>query len=333
MTVTAAPPPALAPLCELVAAHDRFLLVTHVEPDGDAVGSVLALRLMLERLGKDAVLVSSEGDPLAFAYLGGPAWLRSAPADLADRVVIALDCATKERLAWNGDLGLARASANIDHHGSNTRYSGLDVVLPEAAATCEVLALLAPALGLDIDDALARPLYTGLRTDTRRSERSGELPPATAATIADLRSSIADPAALEAAIAHVDPGWRALAATALGRSRKRHGSIVSTLQLADLVQAGIAEGLEKAAFTVALEALTDTARADGALAVALAWERASGRRLASLRSIDERIDASGIAHRLYGGGGHRAAAGMGVPDNESLDACVERLAAAVAESV
>lgn len=333
--MTASPAPhraGITALCSLIAGHDRFVLISHVEPDGDAVGSVLALQLMLERLGKEAVLVASEGDPLAFAYLDGPGWLGAAPADLADRVVIALDCATEARLAWDGDLATARASVNVDHHDSNTRYAGLDVVAPDAAATCEVLAWLAPELGLEIDDALARRLYTGLRTDTRRSERSGELPAATEALLASLRARIAGPDAFDDDIERVDPRWLALAATALNRRRAAHGSLVATLTLADLAAAGVEEALEKAAFTVALEALTEEARAGGARAVAVAWERSGGRRLASLRGIDERVDASGIASRLYGGGGHRAAAGMSVPGGESLDACVERLAAEVART-
>ena len=86
-----------------------------MEPDGDAAGSTVAMAIAMPRLGKGAVMISSEGDPEAFVYLGKHDWRERSPSDIDARVVIALDSATPSRLAWDGDFERAPVVVKIDH--------------------------------------------------------------------------------------------------------------------------------------------------------------------------------------------------------------------------
>src|SRR5438105_13599997 len=109
----------VAAVADAIRSHDRFLLVTHENPDGDALGSILATKLALDQLGKDAVMYLYGDAPLPAEYrflpLGG--LTRVPPADAAERVLVAVDCANERRLGPDPAL-LERAPLRgaIDHH-------------------------------------------------------------------------------------------------------------------------------------------------------------------------------------------------------------------------
>src|SRR5213593_3448553 len=132
----------LRAVAEALRAHDRFLLVTHENPDGDALGSLLATKLALDSLGKDSEMYLYGDAPLpreyAFMQLDGVR--REPPPDAAERVLVALDCANEQRLGPDPTLlEQAPLTINIDHHHDNTRFGDLNLIVPNASSTAEVL--------------------------------------------------------------------------------------------------------------------------------------------------------------------------------------------------
>src|SRR5882757_241783 len=127
-------PDLLASLQKLCDQHERFLVISHVRPDGDAYGSTLGLALCLRALGKDVQVVNEDGLSPLFEFLPGSAGLREkAPATLeTDRVLIAVDCADRKRLGPVFDHWERQPDANIDHHVSNPGYAKLNLVDAES---------------------------------------------------------------------------------------------------------------------------------------------------------------------------------------------------------
>ena len=152
----------------LLAASQRILLICHVAPDGDAIGSLLGMAWLLKDQSKVVVSASQDGVPKDLRFLPGwPTVVRqsSKPVDL----VIALDCSDRERLGTvfredrHGHIPLI----NIDHHVTNLRYGSANLVAPQATSTAEVVYYLARALDWSIGPEAAQCLLTGLVTDTR----------------------------------------------------------------------------------------------------------------------------------------------------------------------
>lgn len=152
----------------LLAASQRILLICHVAPDGDAIGSLLGLAWLLKDQSKRVLPASQDGVPKALRFL--PGWSTvvrhsSEPIDL----MIALDCSDRERLGTvfsagrHGQIPLI----NIDHHVTNLGYGTVNLVNPRATSTAEVVHALASALGWPIGPEAAQCLLTGLVTDTR----------------------------------------------------------------------------------------------------------------------------------------------------------------------
>jgi bifunctional oligoribonuclease and PAP phosphatase NrnA len=153
--------------------QDRFLVVSHVNPDGDAIGSTLAVGQMLMQLGKSFVLVNEGAVPVKFDMLPQFNLIRSFTADSVSGAVpsfdcvIAVDCADYQRIGrvreWFPD---SVPILNIDHHPTNDGFGAVNLIRPSAAATAEVLYDLALVLGLSWAKPMADCIYTGLLTDT-----------------------------------------------------------------------------------------------------------------------------------------------------------------------
>src|SRR5215210_1548405 len=132
----------LKAVAEAVREHDRFLLVTHENPDGDALGSILGAKLALDALGKDSVMYISGEAPLPAEYKFMPldALTRHLPSDAEDRVLFALDCANESRLGQGQEaLGRVPLVLNVDHHHDNTRFGHVNVVVADASSTGEIV--------------------------------------------------------------------------------------------------------------------------------------------------------------------------------------------------
>ena len=152
-TETQNPKAELDAVVEAIRSHDRFLVATHENPDGDALGSILAMKLALEQLGKDAFLYLSGIIPLPSEYdfmdLG--AISRELPGDADERVVLALDCANERRLGPDSSfVERSPLVVDIDHHHDNSRFGQVNLIVADASSTGEILYDLFAELGVEL---------------------------------------------------------------------------------------------------------------------------------------------------------------------------------------
>src|SRR5438874_1580641 len=288
--------------------HDRFLVVTHENPDGDALGSLLALSLALRQLGKDAVMYLPGQTPLPqeYAFMPLDDLVREPPEDAAERVLLAVDCAKEDRIGDESVLSAAPLVFDIDHHHDNTRFGDLNLIVADASSTGEVLRDVFAELGVGLTPELAEPLYIALVTDTGRFQYANTTPKSLRLA-AELVEAGADVhAVFQEVYESVEFAKLKLLARALGRAEVLEGGriVVSHLLRTDFTDVGAAEPYS--------EGIIDYLRAvEGAELAALIREQLHGApaHKGSLRSSIDELDVSAIARR-FGGGGHRQAAGF-----------------------
>ena len=315
----------------VLSGGDRFLLVTHEHPDGDAIGSLLAMKLILETLGKDVVSFIAKDDlPLSYEYQ----WLDvsdvadSLPADLEQRIVVFLDCGNTERSPIVEAEAPPEQVLNIDHHHDNTRFGGINHVVEDASSTSEVVWDLASGLGVTLKPAMAEPLYVGLITETGRFMYPN-VSPRTHQMAAELVATGIDANLIFRRIYECLPeGKLHLFGRALTKARR---FLDGQLTLAILSDQDFAECDAPPSYT---EGIVDFLRAvDGTRVAALIRETTEGEvesYRVSMRSSDGSIDVSRIA-RAGGGGGHAAAAGFKSElDDEQL---IELLCSEISEQL
>jgi len=295
-----------------LGGRDRFLVTSHEAPDGDALGSLLATGLALGALGKDAVMFLGGPAPLPGEYrfleLADQGLRRELPADSGERVLVAVDCASAGRVgAEPGLVERAPFTINIDHHHDNPRFGDVNLVVPDASSTGEVLADVFRELGIELTPELAEALYIALVTDTGRFQYANTTPKALRLA-AELVEAGADVnRVFQGVYENVQFAKLKLLARALDRARVLEGGeiIVSHLLRDDFEAVGATEPYS--------EGIIDVLRSvEGALVSALIREppRDGGPvRKVSLRSSVHEVDVSAIA-RKSGGGGHREAAGF-----------------------
>jgi phosphoesterase RecJ-like protein len=302
--------PELREVAEAIRSHDRFLITTHENPDGDSLGSILAMKLALEQLGKDGVMYLSGETPLPSEYTFMPldGIQRKLPDDANERVVLALDCANARRIGPDPSL-LDRAPLviDIDHHHDNTRFGQINVVVASASSTGEVLRDLFEVMGIDVTPDIAEALYIALVTDTGRFQYANTTPK-TLRVAAELVEAGADVhRVFQTVYENVAFAKLKLLARALEHARIYEGGrmIVSHLERSDFEAAGAEEPFS--------EGIIDFLRAvEGAEIAALIREPPTQNgplRRVSLRTRAQEIDVSAIAHKS-GGGGHPQAAGF-----------------------
>src|SRR6266511_3163248 len=300
----------LEAVAEAIRSHDRFLVTTHENPDGDALGSLLAARLALDELGKDAVMYLAGEVPLPKEY----AWMplgelrRSLPPDAGQRVLLALDCANESRLGPDPEvLATAPLVVNVDHHHDNTHFGGVNLVVAEASSTGEIVRDLLGALDVELTPVTAEALYTALVTDTGRFQYANTTPKALRLAAKLVEAGADVHRIFQGVYESVQFAKLKLLARALDRAQVYEGGalVVSYLLRGDFSDVGAAEPYS--------EGIIDYLRAvEGAIVSVLIREppRSDGpTRRVSLRSSSDEIDVSAIA-RKSGGGGHRQAAGF-----------------------
>ena len=143
---------------------ENILIVTHIRPDGDAIGSLLGLGLSLKAHKLNVQMVSHDGVPVNLGYIAGADQVLKTPDGVYDFVVI-LDCSDMERTGgvWNNNI---KPDINIDHHPTNNNFAKINLVDSKAVATSEILFNLISYAGLPITDGVATALLTGIVTDT-----------------------------------------------------------------------------------------------------------------------------------------------------------------------
>jgi bifunctional oligoribonuclease and PAP phosphatase NrnA len=289
---------------------ERFLVVTHENPDGDALGSLIGMQALLRALGKDSVIVISPDDfplPGEYRFLPLDGLATAPPADLALRTVLFLDCGNLDRnpLAALHDAGTL---VNIDHHHDNTRFATINWVVDDASCTAELIWDLFVAFDVELTTEVAEALYVGLVTDTGRFSYENTTTRAHEMAIALIGAGV-DVAAMYRQIYEGIPLAKlALLARALANvSLHSDGRLaVAALSAADYADAG-AEDSDS-------EGVIDHLRALRGVKVAMLVREISAgaggtQRKVSLRATDNDVDVSSIA-RTHGGGGHRRAAGF-----------------------
>jgi phosphoesterase RecJ-like protein len=167
-------------IADALRQHDRFLVVTHENPDGDALGSLLAATLALRQLGRDALMYLPGPTPLPreYAFMPLEELARERPEDAGERVLLAVDCAKEDRIGDEAVLPLSPLVLNVDHHHDNTRFGDLNLIVADASSTGEVLRDVFAELGVELTPELAEPLYIALVTDTGRFQYANTTPKA-----------------------------------------------------------------------------------------------------------------------------------------------------------
>jgi phosphoesterase RecJ-like protein len=309
----------LARVVDVLRANDRFLVTTHENPDGDALGSLLAMTLALRALGKDATMYLAGQAPLPgeYAFMNLSELRRELPPDAADRVLVAVDCANESRLGPDPEiLHNAPYTIDIDHHHDNTRFGDVNLIVADASSTGEVLRDIFRELDVALTPEIAEALYIALVTDTGRFQYANTTPKALRLA-AELVEAGADVhRVFQGVYETVQFAKLKLLARALERAQVYEGGavVVSYLLRGDFADVGAAEPYS--------EGIIDYLRAvEGAIMAVLIREppRSDGPlHRVSLRSSSDELDVSAIA-RKSGGGGHRQAAGF------SSEASVEEI--------
>ena len=157
----------LEEIAALLLAQDKLVLCQHVSPDGDALGSTLALKMALEKAGKKVAVMVDDDVPKAFGFLPQiDCFVKPADGEVVEAdLLVVLDASSLDRIGKVAQAVKAKAVANIDHHISNTQFADYLYLNTEAAATAEILCNLVEKLGITPDKDLATCLYTGIYTD------------------------------------------------------------------------------------------------------------------------------------------------------------------------
>ena len=287
----------------------RFAVLSHVRPDGDALGSQLALGLSLKRLGKDVRIWNEEGMLEKYSFLPSANLLTKPPADPEDvDVAIALDTAIQNRLGTAlPAVRSAKVWINIDHHPSNPGYGDLVYINPKAPATGQILFELIRSEKLPIDAAIAENLYVAISTDTG----SFQYPNTTARTFemaAELVRAGVDVGRVSQLTYENYPRRRAeLLRDLLGTMRFEANDRVASFSLS------LATAKKLGALPEHNEGLIDHLRAIHGVIVAVFFEElADGKVRVSMRSKSEKVNVCAICEK-FGGGGHVLAAGARIP--------------------
>src|SRR3954467_11096894 len=301
----------LAEVAEEIRAADRFLLTTHEGPDGDALGSLLAVHRILQALGKDSLMFLAAKEfplPVEYRFLPLEEIFHEPPADISDRVVILLDCGNIDRMPVDFLRTDGTKVINIDHHHDNTRFGTINLVDVEASCTAEIVYELAGLLGVELTPEIANALYVALVTDTGKFMYENT----------DARSHRMAAGLIEAGV-QVNDVYRRLYEHAPIEKLKLLARALEGIEIFDDGRLAVTyiSGDDYAA-TGASEALTEGVidhlrTIDGTAVAAVVRDQAEGGRAArkvSMRSGDGQVDVSAIA-RVHGGGGHRRAAGFG----------------------
>ncbi|MDE0826687.1 MAG: bifunctional oligoribonuclease/PAP phosphatase NrnA [Akkermansiaceae bacterium] len=321
----------ISDLKPVLAEHSSFVLCSHARPDGDAIGSVIAMKAMLEGIGKTVVVLNEDGVPDHLKFLSGWEDVVVPSGEKVDaEVFIAFDTANQERLGQRCLQAVADVPlvVNIDHHISNEEYGDLFYVDDTAAAVGEIVYDIATQLNLPIPDAARDAMYVAVSTDTG-SFQYANTGVRTHRMVADLVERGVKVGEINSAIYHDYPFRRVeLLTSLLGTlERSADGRVAWWMLRQDVkdrleVQPGDSEGL------------VDVMRAiRGVVACVFFEELKGGDVRISMRSKSKKVNVCEVCAK-FGGGGHVMASGArcgGDPD-EVMGEVLAALAAAVMEA-
>ena len=313
---------ALEAVIERLRTGDRFLLTTHEGPDGDALGSMLAMHQVLTQLGKDSVMFLAEKEfplPVEYRFLALQEVFHEPPSDLSDRTIVFLDCGNIDRMPveWLRD---GACILNIDHHHDNTRFGEVNLVDVAASCTAEIVFGISRRLGATTTPEIAQALYVGLITDTGMFmyENTDARTHRVAAEL--IEAGVDVNGVFRRLYERVPEEKLRLIARALGKiDRHLDGRLSTTfISAEDYAATGADEMMT--------EGIIDLVRGiEGTSVAAVIRDKPDSQREArkvSLRSTDGSVDVSRIAGKM-GGGGHKRAAGFST--DQSYEELIEFL--------
>ncbi len=297
----------LSAICAVLREKDRFLIACHENPEGDAIGSELALALALRKMGKTATVLNADPVPRNLLFLAGADTIVFEEDGAGYDAAIVLDCGSPERTGRVApELRKPPVLINIDHHRTNGDGGALALVDPDAAATGLLVHKVLTALGVDIDRDIAENIYVAILTDTG-SFRYGNSSPEAFRVAGEMVRLGVDPWAVTEQVYETQSFSRL---RLLGRvldslETALQGRVASiTTMRADLAEFGAGKD--------DLEGFINYPRSILGAEVAVSFrEEDGGIFRVSFRSKG-RVDVSEVAAR-FGGGGHRNAAGCTVP--------------------
>lgn len=307
--------PNLCPLSDLDAAFSEansIALLSHIRPDGDAIGSILALGHSLEQRGKSVVYLNNDGCPESLAFLPGSEKVQITaeylaktpdPVDLA----IACDTATQERLGKAAQTVIERATkvVNIDHHVSNPGYGDLNYIDDHSPATGEIVYDILTGLNYAIPAESRDSIYVATSTDTGSFQYTNTTEK-TYRMAADLVAQGLDVGKINELTYDTQPFRKiGLLRALLNTLEVRAGGQVATWNLTNEVKT------ELSLIDDDTEGMIDHIRAIQGVIAAVFFEEIDGGKIrVSIRSKDvEKVPANEVCG-VFGGGGHRLAAGI-----------------------
>ena len=285
----------------VVRANNSFLISSHVNPDGDCIGSQLAVAWYLESQGKNVAVYNCDPVPAKFAFLQGTDRISTTRPEGTFDVLIVLDSSNLSRLGWDGAEGVAPVTVNIDHHRDNTSFGDVNIVR-DASATGQILFRLFEEGGVEYPDHVTEALYAAIMTDTGGFRFSN-----TTADVLHICGALADKGA--------DPSrlYEKACASTTRNGMRLHAAIWPTLSFhldgrvcSMELPLGLVE--EVGATYGDSEGLADLTVMATDVLVGMFIKHTENLTHFSLRSKNH-IDVGKMARRVKGGGGHVNAAG------------------------
>jgi phosphoesterase RecJ-like protein len=291
---------------QLILSVDRILIVSHVRPDGDSLGSLLGLGSALESIGKKVQMVSEDGVPAKFKYLDGSSRVLTRQHSPYD-VLIILDCSGLERIGKTIEEPI-RPDINIDHHITNLNFAKINLVDDEAVATAEIIFKFLNVMNLPIPPIVADALLTGLITDTL-GFRTNNMTPKALRVVAKLMDKGANLPNLYK-LAMVNRSFEAMRFWGAGLLdlKKADGLVWTSLTMLDRENAKYS-GRDDADLINILSSINE------AKIAVIFVEQPNGKVKVSWRS-QPNYDVAKIA-LMFGGGGHSSASGAEIYGNLS----------------
>lgn len=280
----------------------KIVIVSHVRPDGDAIGSLLGLGLALRNTGKVVQMVLADGVPSSFKYLEGSELIKKEPKGEHD-TFITVDCADFKRVGKIFE-SFGQPDINIDHHKTNEKFGKLNLIEAEEVATAAILTTHLPAWGLTITKPIASALLTGIITDTLGFRTSNITPEALrqAAILMETGADMSD-IYMRALVKRSFPAARYWGA-GLSSLQSKNGIVWGTLTMKDRKAAGYG-GNDDADLINMISAI------DGNKVGMIFVEQSDNHVKISWRALEAGVDISQVA-KHFQGGGHAAAAGADI---------------------
>lgn len=290
-----------AEIKEKLNSANNILIVSHVRPDGDAIGSTLALGMALIHAGKKVQMVLNDGVPASFRHLPGHELVKKEPESQPD-VFITVDCADFKRTGRQFETYRA-PDINIDHHVTNEKFGTINLIEPAAVATCAILTEHLPGWGLEITPDVATSLATGIITDTLGFRTSNTSAESLRQVALLMETGINMPELYTRSL--VSRSFQAARYWGAGLSSLTtlDGMVFATLRLDDRKKAGYG-GNDDADLINIISAIEDHT-------VGMIFVEQRDTVKISWRALQPGVDVSKIA-KFFGGGGHKAAAGADI---------------------